>query len=371
MRPNAGSDHRAGGVATATLNGASVKSVLIIRMSALGDVVHALPALSALRARFPDAEISWLVEPLGASILEGHPQLDRLVVIDRKHWLRDLRSPRRWPRALAQAAAGIAGLRRRRFDLAVDFQGNLRSGLAALASGARVRLGFAPEDCREWGGWIFSNLRAPPAPLQANKAVKNLHLLRAVGWEGPPPAPAVPITAADRSWARQILDAVPGSAPVVLIHPSVSRFGAFKRWPPSHYRALCERLEESFGARILVSWGPGERQDAEAIGRGQLIPPTPRLLRLAALIAECDLFIAADTGNLHLAAALGTPTIGLYGPKSPEVYGPFVLKGRLLRSGVPCSPCELRRCEHRICMSSLLPERVFEAARALLAAEVS
>jgi len=343
-----------------------IERILLIRTSALGDVVHVLPSLEALRRRFPTAAISWLVEPLGAAVLQGHPLIHRLFVIDRKQWTRDLRSPFRWPRTLRAIVAMARAVRRERFDLVIDFQGNMRSGLSTLLSGGRIRLGFSSADCRERLGALSTTMKAPPTPPLANKVLKNLCLVRTLGWEGEVPEASIVIRPEDREWARGVIEALDGSGPVVTIHPAVSRFGALKRWPTLHFKELCELLTTQLDARVLITWGPGEDDLAREIGTGMPAPPTPNILRLAALIAQSDLFVACDTGNLHLAAVLGTPLIGLYGPKNPDVYAPLGHRGRILTSGVPCSPCNLRRCEHSICMTTLLPRQVFQAARSVL-----
>ncbi|MBI4583164.1 MAG: glycosyltransferase family 9 protein [Planctomycetes bacterium] len=339
----------------------TIRKILIIRTSALGDVIHVLPSLAALKELFPRARISWLVEPLGAALLQGHPLLHRLFVLERKRWRKRLRSPAQWPVLLREAAGFLGSLRRERFDLVIDFQGNFRSGFLALASGSGRRLSFHPSDCREPGGWIFATHRAPPAPALENKVLKNLHLVRGLGWSGGCPPPLLPIPQEDLRWAEQLLETLPATGPVILFHPAVSAFGMLKQWPAEHFRALWDRLREHFDARIIITWGPGERPFAEAIDRATIAPPTEKLFQLAALVARSALVVAADTGCLHLAAACGTPLVGLYGPKNPRVYGPYPIRGRIVQSRVPCSPCKLRRCEHRICMATLFPEEVFEA----------
>lgn len=339
----------------------TIRRILLIRYSALGDVIHVLPALTALRERFPEAQLCWLVEPSGASLLEGHPFLDRLLIANRKAWLRGLRNPGRWGRTTTEIGRLLSELRREHFDLVVDFQGNHRSGLSTFLSGGRYRLGFHPSDCREVGGWFFSNLRARPAPLLQPRVLKNLHLLREMGWSGPVPKAVVPVRDEDRQRARRVIASLPGSGPVVTLHPAVSAFGRFKQWSIESYRELCELLRSEIDARVLLTWGPGELELVRAIGRGVPAPPTPRLLALAALLAESHVVIASDTGCLHLAAALGIPVVGIYGPKSPRVYGPYPPRGRIVASDVPCHPCKLRRCEHRICMSSITAREVLGA----------
>ena len=349
--------------------GVEVRNILVVRTSALGDVIHVLPALEALRQLFPDARITWLVEPLGAAILEGHPSIDKLFVIPRKEWSRKLKSPWKWPGILREIAGKIATIRRERFDLVIDFQCNIRSGLSVLLSGGKVRLGFARCDCRERLGSCFTNRKAEKAPLLRQKVLKNLHLVRALGWKGPVPEGRVAIDDSDRRWAREYVDSLSRNGPFVLVHPGVSAFGALKRWPIEYFHQFCQRLEDELDARVSLSWGPGEEEIAQSVGRGVLAPATPRLLRLAALIEASDLFVACDTGALHLAALLGTPVVGLYGPKNPLVYAPYDYRGRVVTSGVPCSPCGLRTCEHRICMSTIYADDVFEAAREVLAGE--
>ena len=157
---------------------------------------------------------------------------------------------------------------------------------------------------------------------------------------------------------------------MVAVHPAVSRFGEIKRWPAARFQALVDLARESLGARALITWGPGERPQAEALARPTIAPPTETALHLAALIQTCDALVAADTGALHVASALGVPTVGIYGPKDERIYGPHppAERSRVVRSRVPCSPCTLRRCEHRICMSMVFPEDVVKALREALAA---
>ena len=342
------------------LTRANIRRILILRSSALGDVIHVLPSLTALKSIFPDAEVSWMVEPLGAMILEGHPLIDRLIVFDRQQFMRCLRSPGRWFHALRRFTALKRSLRQPRFDLVIDFQGNYRSGIAQLIAGGRHRLSFHPQDCREFGGWLLSNVRARPAPMLVPKVLKNLHLVREIGWTGDCPDEVIFVPPEDLEWADRFISTLDGTGPLIILHPAVSRFGLIKQWPIRYYRTLARRLEER-GARLLVSWGPFERELAEEVGAGTVAPSTERLFHLAALIARCDLLVASDTGCLHLATALGRRVVGIYGPKSPEQYGPHPLRGSVVASHVPCSPCKLRSCSHRICMEEIEPDRVYQA----------
>jgi ADP-heptose:LPS heptosyltransferase len=157
----------------------------------------------------------------------------------------------------------------------------------------------------------------------------------------------------------------------VVLHPGTSAFGQLKRWAPQRFAALGDRLERTLGAEVLVSGGPGEEDLVGAVLTGMHSPvrrlETAGLGDLADALRATDLLVAADSLPLHLANALGTPVLGLYGPKDPAVTGPFFDRARVVRSGVACSPCTLRRCNDRICMERLAVDAVFSAARDLLA----
>jgi ADP-heptose:LPS heptosyltransferase len=159
----------------------------------------------------------------------------------------------------------------------------------------------------------------------------------------------------------------------VILHPGVSAFGAFKAWRIEGYAALARSLKAKQGARVAVAWGGGAELEAAkqvvklAEGAAELAPETRSILDLAALLKRAALFVGADSGPLHLAAALGTRVVGLYGPKDPRTYGPYWENARVVRKGVKCSPCTLRRCARPECMTLLTANEVQEAALAALA----
>jgi ADP-heptose:LPS heptosyltransferase len=342
------------------LNDKEVRKILIVRMSALGDVAHVLPSLAALRELFPAAHLSWIVEPLGASLLEGHPQIDELVVVPRQKWKAEMRNPLRWPRVLREFLHIAWELRRARFDLVLDFQGNARSAMVLLLGGGRRRIGFHRRDVSERIEAVFTNHKAPLMPPRIPKVAKNLALVREVGFRGDCPRGWVPVGPQEREWARGILGTLKGTGPVVALHPAVSRFGDFKRWPAPHFTALVDLLREKLDARVLLTWGPGEKDIAESVSRPTVLPEPATLKKFVALLEAVDLLVAADTGILPIASMLGTSTVALYGPKDPQVYAPYPFRGQILQSSAPCSPCKLRRCEHRICMVTISPQVVFE-----------
>ena len=347
--------------------------ILIVRLSALGDVVHVLPMLDALRAARPDAHIGWVVEEKAADLLRDHPQIDRLWVLPRARVAEHLR---RFELVAAVRAlwSFFRALRAVRYELALDCQSNLRSSLATWLSAAPRRVGFAAGFAKE-GAQRLHTQSVEPRPGHVLKVERYLELLRALDLpvERPRPRVALPVELRTRAGAAM---AALGPGPAVLIHPGVSGRGSIKRWDPARFGAVARELAEA-GARCLVSWGPGEREQAERVvaaseGAARLGPETGSLRELAALLAAADLVIACDTGPLHLAAALGVPVVGLYGPKDPAVYAPWQARtgapAPVVRRPVPCSPCNANRCalSEVICMPAIEVDDVVAAAREAL-----
>jgi lipopolysaccharide heptosyltransferase I len=346
--------------------------ILIVRLSALGDVVHALPVLAALKRWNPGCQVDWAVDDRSVGLLEGHPDLERVVVFPRQA----LRGLKALVRGLGPLGAFARALRERTYDLALDLQGNLKSGFVARVSGAATVLGAARRHTREGNHlWLHRGVELPPHAR--HKVERNLALLAAalgepVGYARPRP----PFDAEDQRVAGEALTAagLPAHGFEVL-HPGTSGFGAFKRWPADRFAALARRLG-SPAAPVALTFGPGERALAERIavaseGAARCVS-TPSLRSLAALLSRAARVIAGDTGPLHLAAALGTPVLGIYGPKDPEVYGPFGPRtdgsvGRLpvvVQPDVACRPCTVRRCAAPLCLTTLAPERVLAALEA-------
>jgi lipopolysaccharide heptosyltransferase I len=347
--------------------------VLIVRLSAVGDVLHALPAAAALRRARPGALLDWVVEDRAAALLEGHPLLDRVHVFPRRRWREALSRPWRWPRAAFEVAGFAARLLARRYDVALDLQGNLKSGVLAWASGAPRRIGFASAGAREGNGF-FVNVRV--APRARHRVERNAEAASAVLGTRLSPEPfAVPVPAAEAARVGAALSALGlADRPFAVLHPGTSGFGAFKRWPAERFARLAERLAEDRGLAVLVTHGPGEEALAEAVRAAARVPVVPfspgSLPALAETIRRARAFVSADTGPLHLAAAVGTPLVGLFGPKDATVYGPYGVPADggpprplavLVRDDVPCRPCPLRWCPDPVCMTGLTPAAALAA----------
>lgn len=313
--------------------------VAIVKLSSLGDVVHALPVAAALRAHAPDARLTWIVERREAPVLRDHPALDEIVVVDTRAWRR-VGSP---PAVLALART-LLDLRRRlragRFDVAIDVQGLLKSGVLTAATGARRRIGFAAGRCREPVNALFTNHRVTPPPGARHVVDQYLALLEPLGVR----APRVEFRLARDDGAEARIEeffatcGLKSRQRVVVLNPGAGR--PAKRWPPERFRALAERLSQDATASPLVVWGPGELAVAREIVEVATTRPGPRaalapatdLPGLVAVLRRASVVVGGDTGPLHLAAALGTPCVGLYGPTVAERNGPYGPGHRTLQS---------------------------------------
>jgi lipopolysaccharide heptosyltransferase I len=309
-------------------------NIALVKLSSLGDVVHALPAAAALRARLPGARLTWIVERREAAILRGNPALHAVLPADTRGWRRA-----RTPVGAAAALGAVAELCRHlggaRFDVAIDLQGLLKSGLLTAATRAPLRIGFSAAHCRERLNALFTNRRvSPPA---AHIVEQCLALLEPLGVTAPSvefPLPVdVPAEARIDGFLRRA--GLKARSRLVVVNPGAGR--PDKRWPAARFAAIAARLTAEAGASVLVVWGPDEVAVAEAIvgtsqpGRALLAPPTD-LHELIALLKRASVVVGGDTGPVHLAAALGVPCVGLYGPTSVERNGPYGQTRRALAS---------------------------------------
>jgi len=331
-------------------------------------VVRLLPAAREVRRAWPRARLAWLVEPPSADLLRAQEFLDEVLVFPRPQLARQLR--RLDLRGLvAELGCWLRELRGRRFDLVLDFHGILKSGLLARATGAPLRVGYAPPFGRE-GSWLFATRRLHVEPAHLSRFERNEGLLLGLGLApAPPAAPAlrVPPDALER--VRAALGPLP---PFALLHPGTSPGTPHKRYPAAGLGSVARLLAREPGLASLVSYGPGERPLAEAVvaasgGTARLAPATAGLCELAALCALARLYVGPDTGPMHIASLVGTPVVQLLGPTDPVENRPWpATPTRTVRGPVGCSPCR-RGCAAALCMRVIAPADVAASARALLA----
>lgn len=324
--------------------------ILIVRLSALGDIVHALPVLAALGRHDPSAAIDWLVEETYEPVLALADGLHRRVVV-RAAATEARDESQSGTTVVARFGAGPVGylkaaafLRRQRYDVALDLQGLIKSAVWARASGARRVIGFAREHLREpQAAWLYHEQVTPPHP--AHVILKNLALAAHLG--APVEPIVVPIRLDPMPALVQALGRQTGEERYAVLNPG----GGWpnKRWPGDRFAAVARRLRQAHGLRSLVTWGPAERAAAEAIvsaseGAACLSPQTT-VGELAAVMRGAALVVAGDTGPLHIAAAVGAPVVGLYGPTWPERNGPWDPADEVISRADRCHCHHKRQCQ--------------------------
>lgn len=329
--------------------------VCLIKPSSLGDVVHALPVLSALRARWPRARFSWVVNQGLRGLLDGHPDLDEVIPFDRAR-------ARLTPDGIASLSGLLLQLRKGRFDLVIDLQGLLRSGLMAWATGAAVRVGLA--ESRE-GSTRFYTHRIATIPGPTHMIDRMMMVARAFGAPAEPPRFALPSDPEADAWADRALD---GLARPRLILNIGARWET-KRWPPEHFAEIGRRAVETLGASLIAVGSADDRvlvrRLKEALGPLPLLDLAGKtsLPRLAALASRADLFLSNDTGPLHLAVAAGAPVVSIFLCSDPARTGPYHPEARVVATSVWCAGSLQKRCDRLDCMTELSPDRVWPVVR--------
>jgi heptosyltransferase-2 len=322
-----------------------VGRILALRTDRLGDMALTTGALIDLKAHFTHARITVLAPPAPLALLEHHPAVDRLVPL----------TGRRLPPELAG-----------RFDMAIDFTPDERLLGARLAAQSRApwRLGFARA-----GREVHFTLRGPGALPARHLVEMHRELLTAAGVTAPGAEPTLVVAPPERAAALARLAALGAAAPRVLVHPGAQE--RTQRWAPERYAETIARLTERAGASCIVAAGPGE----DALS-GRIAGLTPDALALGtlsvrelmAVTSVCDLFIGNNSGPLHVATALGIPTVSIMGPTDPRRFAPRGAAPRILRLELPCSPCQRGRCWHHTCLQGIDAEPVIAAALEILSA---
>ena len=338
------------------------RRVCLIKPSALGDVVQTLPLVPILRERFPRARLAWVVNRPLADLLDGVPGLDEVIPVDRRgsiwSWLRLL-----------------GDLRRRRFDLVFDLQGLLRTGIMTAATGATLRVGL--ESAREGAG-LACHVTLPDTSRLVPAHLRYWRVAEALGLGDRRRDAAVPVRVEDHRWAAEQFRDV--RRPWLAVHPG-ARWKT-KVWPVEKFAAIAARAFRQFGFSTAIVGGPDERLAAARLEHllRRFVPAAhvlnlaggTTLKQLAAVLTASDLMLSNDSGPMHLAAAVGTPVVGIFTCTSPVRSGPPGARHALVSADLPCAGSYRKRCPHRgrkhlACMEELSIERVWQALARLAA----
>lgn len=330
------------------------KRILIVKPSALGDIVHTLPVLHLLRKRFRSAEISWLVVPAFAGLLEGHHLLDHVLLFERRRFANLWRD--------ASAAKGLLSfalsLRRQQFDLVIDLQGLLRSGWITWQTRAPVRVGF--NYAREGAPLMYTH-RVPTDTHERHAVERYLDIAEALGCGRAPVVYDFDLKDESRAIVREMLGT---DAPYAVLLPGTNWLT--KRWPADRFEALIEPLRAR-GLRTVVAGGSDVVSMPQSWPGALNLAGKTDLKQLVALIEGASLVVANDSGPMHIASALNRPLVTLFGPTNPVRTGPHARLDTVTRLNILCSPCYARTCSHHSCMRWLSVDHVLESVdRALM-----
>ena len=352
--------------------------LLVVRLSAMGDVIHALPAVNALRQASPDAEIGWVMEerwsellcakgfPLAGPVSEQRPLASRVHYVRTKEWRRDLSSPSKWAAIWKDLQGSLDEMRKIQYDIALDLQGSIRSAILARWSGAKEVVGSAAP--REGPARLFYKQKIKPSGTHVIE--QNVNLVHAWTRQNTPmPDAVLPRDPAAEAWCHRYC-AEQHIGKLVLMNPGAG-WGA-KQWPAERYGQLARELALD-GYTVLVNYGPGEETLAQSVAScsgGAACPVQCSLGELIALTRRARLFIGGDTGPLHLAAALRIPVVAIFGPTDPARNGPFGTRSVVLRRAESATSHK-RHAETEPGMFRITNYQVLAAARSLLSGDAA
>ncbi len=336
------------------------ENILVRATNWVGDLVMSTPALAAIRKSYPGSRISVLVRPPLEGLLKGNPAVDDIILYDKKRY--------KGPMGIAKLARE---LRRRRFSRAILLQNAFEAALIAFMANIPIRMGYSTDGR---GLLLTHGVKVARKTREKHQVYYYLDMLEALGLKSAGEKPRLYPGKEDRRDGANILKehGISRGDLIVGINPG-AQYGVAKKWYPERYGTLADRLIKNFGAKILIFGGAGDVSVAgtvEASMKGGCVNLAGKtsLEDLMALAGKCRLFVTNDTGAMHVAAALGVPTLAVFGSTDPVATGPFGKGCRVVRNPVYCSPCLKRTCplKHYKCLESVSVDRVYsEAARML------
>jgi lipopolysaccharide heptosyltransferase I len=375
---------------TSELQSTQFSRILLIKPSALGDVIHTIPLLVKLRARYPRARIDWLITPDNAEVVRSHPALSNVVLFARRDF--SIRG-HRW-RATMAFRDLLKQIRRAKYDLVVDMHGQMRSAFFTLISGARVRIGFdrpikfsrtisAEHNLKNvpshgWrgareGSWVAYTHRIPIPTLDVHAIERYLWVAPLLGLDDNPPDLTIYLSPETIQNVERLLEqhGVPASPPLIVLVPGT--IWETKHWTIEGFAGVArEFLREGFGVALA-----GTKRDQDRCRQIAAAAPGVRDFsgkttpaELAALIRRAEVAVTNDSGSMHVAASLGKPMVSVFGPTNPVHIGPYERPESVVRVDLPCSPCNYRRLSQcpfdHACMKQVTSEMVIERTRKIL-----
>lgn len=302
------------------------ENILLIRLSAIGDVLRLLPALHLLKKHHPGARITWLTEDHMKPLLEGHPEVDEWIFVPKKDWVQKCKANPFSLISVAEEWASLLGrIREQEFDLVLDFHGLLKSASYAVFSKGKRIVGFGLHGSKEGVRYFYEeSVSLPDQPI--NRVERNLTMLRYLDGPSELDGWVFPLSEAARAKAEAFYREESLDKPVVFIYPGSSVRGAGKRWDPEAFADCALEVSKERELRFFIGWGPGEEElaceVAKPLGEKALVIPATTLPELAAFISKASLFFGGDTGPMHMAWLLHVPVLSVFIDSPPEVNAP-------------------------------------------------
>ncbi len=310
------------------------------------------PVLGRLRKAWPQAKLTMLVNRGTEGVIQGNPDVDEVLVLDR---------------GLLSSLRLVGALRNRHFDLVIDLTDGDRSAILARSSGAQIRVGYNSE--ARWRGTLYTAV-VEADRFKMHTVLYHLAATEALGLAGPPLAPTLTVSPSAEKRAEDLIrgNGIDPARPIICVHPGARWW--FKSWPPERFAALADRIQQATSAPVLILGGDQDRQVVSQIQTGMraharnLVGSTD-LPVLAGVLKRASLMVSNDNGPMHMAAALGVPVVGLFGPSDPAVWGPWGEGHRVFYKNLDCRACFHPDCfrGEENCMMQISLEEVWEAVR--------
>ena len=330
-------------------------NILIVKLSAIGDVIHTLPSLAALRELYPEAHITWVVEEAAAGLVNNHPLLNAVLISRRKSWIKYLRKGE-FSRPLREMRAFLRELRKRPYDLVIDFHGLLKSALIVLLSGGKRKLGY--DSMQELSG-LFYNEKIPE-DMNKHAVDRYLDFPRHLGAKIAKAQFILPSDNAAQTRIQSLLEKYHlENKKFIAVNPVA--YWETKLWDDEKFARLADLIKAKLDIEVVFTGS--EKESIEKItarmqDKAVNLAGETTLPQLAYLYQKALLLVTTDSGPMHLAAAVGTPVVALFGPTNPQRTGPYGEGHTVIRADLPCSPCLRKECPNTKCMQDILPEHV-------------
>ncbi len=333
-------------------------NILIVKLSAIGDVIHTLPSLAELRRLYPDAHITWVVEEAAADLVKHHPCLDEVLISRRKTWIQNVRAGK-IRQSLNEGISFIKGLRKRHYDLVIDFHGLFKSAIIVFLSRGRRKLGY--DSWQELSG-LFLNEKIPE-DMDKHAVDRYLDFLRHLGAKTPEARFVLPSNDEEEKKAQLLMQKHRLEDKKFIAVNPVALWDT-KLWSNEKFARLADLIQNRL--KLNVVFTGSDKKPLEAITAlmttaGLHLGGETTLICLAGIYKKARAVVTTDSGPMHLAAAVGTPVIAVFGPTDPARTGPYGSRHTVIRSGEDCSPCFLKTCPEKKCMDHITPEQVFAA----------